>query len=228
LRSHALDNHRGFSVVDRTDIVRIVVDFPEQDANPCDVTPRCVNVSLEETNMNQAESPVGSSIVAVYPDHPSAEHAVRQLHHEGLALADLSIVGRDFQTSEEPVGFVTAGDYATAGAKTGACFGGLFGLVVGAAFLVLPGIGPVVVAGPLAAAAVAGLEGALAGTALGGLAGALVGWGVPKDRALKYETQVKGGKFLVILRGNADVIARARAMLAADATDHVSVYKPTA
>lgn len=177
--------------------------------------------------MNQTETPVGSSIVAVYPDHPSAENAVRQLHLEGFALGDLSIVGRDFQMSEEPVGFVSTGDYATAGAKTGAWFGGLFGLVVGAAFLVLPGLGPIVVAGPLAAAVVAALEGAVAGTALGSLAGALVGMGVPKERALKYETQVKGGKFLVVVRGNPEVIARARTILLQHASDHISVYKPS-
>ena len=122
--------------------------------------------------MSHAENPLDSNIVAVYPDHAAAEQAVRQLHEAGFALGDLSIVGRDFQTSEEPVGFVSTSDYAKAGAKTGASFGGLFGLVVGAAFLVLPGVGPVVVAGPLAAAVVAALEGALAGTALGGLAGA--------------------------------------------------------
>ncbi len=174
------------------------------------------------------ETPGGSSVVAVYADHPSAERAVRLLHHEGFALGDLSIVGRDFQTSEEPVGFVSAGDYATAGAKTGAWFGGLFGLVLGAAFLVLPGVGPVIVAGPLAAAVVAGLEGALAGTALGGLAGALVGVGVPKERALRYETQVKGGKFLVIVRGNQEVVSRARNMLLEHTLENISIFKPAA
>ena len=160
--------------------------------------------------MSQAETPVGSSIVAVYPDHPSAEQAVRQLHEAGFAMRDLSIIGRDFQVTEEPVGFISAGDYAKAGAGTGAWFGGLFGLLVGAAFLILPGVGPVVVAGPLAAALLAGLEGAIAGTAVGSLAGALVGWGIPQDRALKYETQIKGGKFIVVVRGVPEVITRAR------------------
>ena len=102
--------------------------------------------------MSQAATPVGSSVVAVYPDHESAERAVRLLHKEGFAMSDLSIVGRDFQVSEEPVGFVNAGDFAAAGAGTGAWVGGLFGLLVGAAFLILPGLGPVIVAGPLSAA----------------------------------------------------------------------------
>jgi hypothetical protein len=175
--------------------------------------------------MSQGEILVGCSVVAVYPDHPSAERALRQLHLAGIAMEDLSIVGRDFQVREEPVGFVSAGDYATAGAKTGAWFGGLFGLCVGAAFLILPGVGPLVIAGPLSAAVIGGLEGALAGTALGGLAGALVGWGVPKDRALKYETHVKGGKFLVMVRGKSEVVDRARSLLAHDGPEHIEVYK---
>jgi hypothetical protein len=178
--------------------------------------------------MSQVETAIGPSIVAVYPDHAAAEQAVRQLHEAGFAMRDLSIIGRDFQMSEEPVGFISTGDYAKAGAGTGAWFGGLFGLLVGAAFLILPGVGPVVVAGPLAAAVLAGLEGAMAGTALGSLAGALVGWGVPKDRAIKYETQIKGGKFIVVVRGVPEVIARARGLLAPHPPEHVEVYEPLA
>ena len=142
--------------------------------------------------MSRVETPNASSVVAVYPDHAAAERAVRQLHDAGFPLGDLSIVGRDFQETEEPYGFVSRGDYIEAGAETGAWFGGLFGLFIGAGFLILPGLGLVVVAGPIAAALLAGIEGAVAGTALGSLAGAFIGWGVPKDRAIKYETQVKG------------------------------------
>jgi hypothetical protein len=178
--------------------------------------------------MSQAEIPIVSSIVAVYPDHAKAEHAVRQLHQAGFPLGDLSIVGRDFQVTEEPFGFISPSDYAKVGAETGAWFGGMFGLFIGAGFLILPGLGPIVVAGPIAASLLAGIEGAMAGTALGSLAGALVGWGVPKDRALKYETLVKGGKFLVLVRSVPEVVARARSLLAPKKVDHVEVYEPPA
>jgi hypothetical protein len=177
--------------------------------------------------MSQEVISAGPNIVAVYPDHAAAEQAVRRLHREGFAMADLSIIGRDFQMSEEPVGFVGAGEYAKAGAGTGAWFGGLFGLMVGAAAVLVPGVGPVVVAGPLAAALMAGLEGAIAGTALGGLAGALVGWGIPKDRALTYERHIQGGKFLVLVRGAPAAIARARELLAPHDAEHLDVYEPT-
>ncbi|HEY3965003.1 MAG TPA: hypothetical protein VGM05_10670, partial [Planctomycetaceae bacterium] len=94
-------------------------------------------------------------------------------------------------------------------------------LLFGAAFLILPGLGPVVIAGPLSAAILGGIEGALAGAALGGLSGALIGWGIPKDDALKYEIQVKAGKFLVVVRGDHSMAERARQTLESD--EHVSL-----
>jgi hypothetical protein len=178
--------------------------------------------------MSQAQTLGGSSIVAVYPDHAAAERAIRQLHAAGFALSDLSIIGRDFQVTEDPIGFISPGDYAKAAAGTGAWFGGLFGLLVGAAFLILPGVGPVVIAGPLAAALMGGLEGAVAGTLLGALAGALIGWGIPKDRALKYQSEVKGGKFIVLVRGVPQVIARARSLLESHRPEDLEVYGPAA
>src|SRR5258708_33358517 len=163
--------------------------------------------------MSQVMTAIGSHVVAVYPDHASAEEAVRRLVKEGFAMKDVSIVGRDFQVEEAPIGFVSARDFVGAGAGTGAWVGGLFGLLIGAAFLVLPGVGPVVVAGPLSAALLGGLEGALAGAAMGALSGALVSLGIPKNQALKYETEVKAGKFLVIARGTPDQVERAKALL---------------
>ncbi len=149
---------------------------------------------------SKVEAPVATRVVAVYPDHESAEDAVRRLLKEGFDMKDVSIVGRDFQVTEEPIGFVSTGDFAKIGAATGAWVGGIFGLLVGAAFLIVPGVGPVIVAGPLSAALLGSIEMAIAGAALGALSGALVGWGIPKNQALKYEAQVKAGKFLVLAR----------------------------
>jgi len=175
--------------------------------------------------MSQVQASVQSSVVAVFPDHESAEQVVRRLVKEGFDMKDVSIVGRDFQVTEEPIGFVSTRDYAKVGAATGAWVGGLFGLLIGAAFLVLPGVGPVVVAGPLAAALLGGIEGALAGAVMGGLTGALVSWGVPKDQAIKYESQVKAGKFLVIVRGTPEQIEKAKALLATGRDEGIEVYE---
>src|SRR5262245_36116484 len=169
-----------------------------------------------------------STVIAVYPDHASAEDAVRRLQEEGNPMQNLSIIGKDFQTVEKPLGFVTTGDVAKSGAKVGAWTGGLFGLLVGAAFLILPGVGPVVIAGPLAAALLGGIEGALAGAAFGGLTGALVGLGISKDKAIRYESEVKAGKFLVTLRGDGPQIERARSLFGSSKAESTEVVSAPA
>ena len=87
------------------------------------------------------------------------------------------------------------------GARIGTWTGGFFGILAGAAFLIVPRIGPLVIAGPLAATLLGGIEGAIAGSAVGALAGALVSLGFSKNEAILYESQIKAGKFLVTLKG---------------------------
>jgi hypothetical protein len=174
--------------------------------------------------MSQDEDPRGS-VVAVFRDHESVERAVRRLHDEGFDMRNLSIVGRNFQVSDEPAGFVTTGDCAGWGADVGSFMGGIFGLFIGMGFLILPGLGLVIVAGPLTAALLGGIEGSAAGAVVGGLVGALVGWGVPGVHAAKYETHVKGGNFLVLARGGSKAIEHAKSVLSAGAPDSLENYE---
>jgi hypothetical protein len=170
----------------------------------------------------------GHAVVAVYPDHRSAEDAVRRLQAAGISMQNVSIVGKDFQAVERPLGFVTSGSMAKDGAKVGAWTGGFFGVLVGAAFLILPGVGPVIVAGPLGAALLGGIEGALAGAAFGGVTGALVGLGVSGAKAIRYESEVKAGKFVLTLTGDAGQIERARSLLGSKAESTEVVEPATA
>jgi len=102
--------------------------------------------------------------------------------------------------------------------------GSLWGMLFGSAFFFIPAIGPLVVMGPLVSWIVGGLEGAVVGGAAGALGGALTSIGIPKDSVVKYELAVKGGKYLVLARGSADMIEHARAVLgttgASDLTAH--------
>lgn len=166
-----------------------------------------------------------TTVIAVCPNHASAEDAVRRLQKDGIPMQNISIIGKDFQTVERPLGFVTTGTVAKEGAKVGAWTGGIFGLLVGAAFLILPGVGPLVIIGPFSAALLGGIEGALAGAAFGGLAGALVGLAVPKERAIRYESDVKAGKFLVALQGDEQQVQRAKSLFTAGKTESVEVYQ---
>jgi hypothetical protein len=114
---------------------------------------------------------------------------------------------------------------AKSGVGTGAWVGGLFGLLAGAAFIWVPGFGPLIVAGSLAAVLIGGAEGVAVGAAGGGLLGALAGWGVSRQHIIKYEEHLKGGKYLVIAHGSAEEAARAHNILqttgAAEVTRHV-------
>ena len=169
-----------------------------------------------------------TTVIAVYPDHASAEDAVRRLQDEGIPMQDLSIIGKDFQAVERPLGFVTTGTVAKEGAKVGAWTGSIFGLLLGAAFLIVPGLGPVVIAGPLAAALLGGVEGAALGAAFGGLTGVLVGLGVSKDKAIRYESEVKAGKFLVTLQGDEPQIERAKSTFIAGKAQSTEVVHASA
>ena len=100
-------------------------------------------------------------------------------------MQNLSIIGKDFQAVEQPLGFVTTGTVAGEGARVGAWKRGIFGLQVGAAFLILPGVGAVVIPGRPGAALLGGIKGALACAALRGLTGALVGLGISKDKTIR-------------------------------------------
>ena len=90
-----------------------------------------------------------NSIVAIYPSHTAAEAAIKELQQSGFDMKKLSIVGRDYHTDEHVVGYYNVGDRMKYWGKMGAFWGGLWGLLFGSAFFFIPGIGPLVIAGPL-------------------------------------------------------------------------------
>lgn len=153
------------------------------------------------------------SVVAIYDSHTDAEVAIKALQQAGLDMRRLSIVGKGFHTEEHAIGFYTAGDRVKVWGGRGAFWGGLWGMLFGGAFFFIPAIGPLVVMGPLVVWLVGALEGAAVGGAAGALAAALTSIGIPKDSVVKYELEVKAGKFLVIADGTAEMIQHARVVL---------------
>src|SRR5579862_6189311 len=138
-----------------------------------------------------------SSAVAVYDTHVDAENAIKALRDANFEMKQLSIIGKDYQTQDHAIGFYNAGDRMKFWGKTGAFWGGLWGWFFGAGLFLIPGIGHVIVLGPLVGWIVGALEGAAVGAGAGVLGAALVSAGVPKDSVVKYETAVKAGKFVV-------------------------------
>jgi hypothetical protein len=154
-----------------------------------------------------------NSVVAVYPHMDRAEEAVQALQKGGFPVNQVSIIAKDLGTEKKVHGFVTSCDVAKSAAGTGAWLGGIFGLLVGAAFLWVPGVGPLVVAGSLTSALLAGVEGAVAGAAVSGVLGWLSALGISKQHILKYEESVKAGKYLVIAHGTAEEVTKAKQIL---------------
>src|SRR5258706_2580861 len=154
-----------------------------------------------------------NSAVAIYEQHTGAEEAVRALQKAGFDVKKLSIVGKGYHSEEQVVGFFTTGDRVKFWGGTGGLWGGLWGLVVGAAFLSIPGIGPVLVGGPLVGAIVSAVEGAVVVGGLSAIGAALYSVGIPKDSVVRYEAALKADKYLVVLHGSADEVAKAREIL---------------
>ncbi len=166
------------------------------------------------------------SVVGVYAALDQAEAAVRRLDEHGFAIGNVSIVAHDLTSEREIRGFVSTGDVARRGAGIGGWIGGIFGLLVGAALIWVPGFGPLLVAGPLAAMILGGMEGAAIGVAGGGLLGALVGLGVSREHVLKYEDHLRGGRYLVIAHGGPEEVSRAEEILRKEPHLALESYHP--
>lgn len=168
-----------------------------------------------------------SATIGVFDTHEQAETAVRELLKGGFPKERISIVAKGLQKSEDVQGFVNTGDIAKGGAGIGAWTGGIFGLLIGTAFLWVPGFGPLIVAGPLTAALLGGVEGAAAGAAGGGILGALFSPLVTKKHVLKYQEHLNADHYLVVAHGAVADAEKAREILGqADSID-VDVFSET-
>jgi uncharacterized membrane protein len=166
-----------------------------------------------------------TAVVGIYRSHTEAEESVKELQRSGFDMKKLSIVGKDYHTEEHVVGYYNTGDRMKVWGKQGAFWGGLWGLLFGSALFFIPGIGPLIVFGPLVTWIVAGLEGAAVAGGLSALGAALYGIGIPKDSVMQYETAVKSDQFLVIAHGTTDDVTKARRILEATGAASVAAHR---
>lgn len=166
-----------------------------------------------------------NSVVAIYRLHSDAENAIRLLKKGEFNITKLAIVGQGYHTEDQVVGYYTAGDRMKHWGKNGAFWGGLWGMLVGSALFLIPGVGPVAVAGSAVAWIVGALESALVVGGLSALGAGLYSIGVPKDSALKYESSVRAGKFVLIARGTPIEADLARRILANTAAEEINVHE---
>ncbi len=152
------------------------------------------------------------SVFGIYLKRSEMDSAVAALRDAGFSTADISVllpedVGSGELVTEKATKAPAGAAY---GAGSGAAVGGALGWLVGVGALAIPGIGPIVAAGPLLAA----LAGVGVGGALGGFTGVLIGAGIPEDEAKKYEGRLlKGGILVAVHCETTEEISRAKGIM---------------
>jgi hypothetical protein len=173
-----------------------------------------------------AAAPAINSVLAVYGTEAEAEAAVKALQHASFDMRKLSIIGKDYHTEQDVLGYYNMGDRVRFWGKLGAFWGGLAAILFGSAFLLIPLVGHVVVLGPLVSWIANGLGGAVVGGGLSALGAALYSLGIPKDSILQYETDLQADRFLLIAHGSESEVERAREILATTGPDRLDVHGP--
>lgn len=162
-----------------------------------------------------------TAVFGIYSTREGAERAADAIVSAGFVPADISVllpenlgnraIGTE-KASKAPEG-------ATTGGTTGAVLGGALGLLAGIGALAIPGVGPLIAAGPIMAT----LAGMGAGGAIGGITGALVGMGIPEYEAKRYEGRIqKGGILLSVHCASSDEVRRAKEVIERTGGEDVS------
>jgi uncharacterized membrane protein len=138
---------------------------------------------------------MSKAVFCIAKSEVQAEAIVNHLRSAGFSNNDISVLFPDKQGTRDFAHeqHTKAPEGAATGAGTGGVLGGALGWLAGIGALAIPGVGPLIAAGPIMAA----LSGAAVGAAVGGIAGALVGMGIPEYEAKRYEGKIKAGNILI-------------------------------
>ena len=165
-----------------------------------------------------------NSAVGIFGTHLDAESAVKELEKAGYDMKKLSVVAKDFQTEENVIGYYNTGDRVATWGKFGLFWGWIWGLLFGSAFFITPGLGPVMVGGPLVNWLIGALEAAAVVGTLSALGGALSSIGIPEDSIIRYETALKANKYLLIVHGSPDEVGTAKDILIQNRAEEAHVH----
>lgn len=152
--------------------------------------------------------------VSICNSHQEAEAAIQTLKKFGFDVRKLSLIGKGYHSEEHPVGFYSTGDKICAWGSTGAFWGSMWGILMAPAVFLLPPLGMVAMAGPIVSVVISALEGAVLVGGLSAVGAALSQMGVPKDQVILYETALKADKYVLMVHGSDDEVARAKSILA--------------
>ncbi len=163
-----------------------------------------------------------NSCAALYRTHEQVEAAIRVLQTAEFDIRKISIVGKSYHGEENPIGLYKIDDRVSFWGAQGAFWGGM----CSAALFWMPGLGPVVLAGPLVATLVGALEGGMAVGGLSALGVALYSIDIPKDSIIRYEAALNSNQYLIIVHGTQKEVERVYEVLvvseSTDAAIHLS------
>ena len=162
-----------------------------------------------------------TAVFGIFKTANQAEHCVDRLLAAGFSNDDISVLLPDQKSSKDFAHEknTKAPEGTTTGVAAGGVIGGTLGLLAGIGALAIPGVGPLIAAGPIMGA----LAGLGVGGAVGGLIGALVGMGIPEYEAKRYEGRIKeGGVLLSTHCGTSEQVARAKEILKQTGAEDIS------
>lgn len=180
-------------------------------------TPVASSAAQTQPSAMQAGTTGVKSVIGVFNSHDKAEQAVNSLRAQGFTTEEINIVSKNKKQQGQETEYVE--DDITDGALTGGTLGGIGGLLLGAGALAIPGVGPVLAAGPIAAA--------LSGAVAGGITGGLIDWGIPAEAGRRYEQQVVQGGILAIIRSDAAKANQAAQILRQNGAKDVETHALT-
>lgn len=166
----------------------------------------------------QANAQVGNpaqakAVVGIFRDLSSAEQAVTQLRNNGFSTEEINLVSKDPAAKT----YAESNDSIMDGTMTGGAIGGVGGLLLSAGALTIPGLGPIIAAGPLAAT--------LAGAIGGGITGGLIDWGIPTVKSEEYNQEVSSGNTLAVIKTPETKVAQAVQILTAYGAMNVETHQ---
>lgn len=156
------------------------------------------------------------TVIGIFSSREAAGTAVEQLRQKGFSNEEINIVSKRGKEKNKEGGSGTYNDDITDGTLTGGTLGGLGGLLLGAGALAIPGLGPIVAAGPIAAA--------ISGAVAGGLAGGLIDWGIPAEASQRYEQSVVNGNILAIVRTSSAKVGSAASIFRQNGAQNVESH----
>lgn len=182
--------------------------------------------SAQQTMMSQQNQPANSTnavstqntdpkaVVGLFSDLKLAEQSVKQLRSNGFSTEEINIISKDKHQSGQTTELTD--DSIMDGTMTGGAIGGVGGLLLGAGALAIPGIGPIIAAGPIAAT--------ISGAISGGIAGGLIDWGIPSEKSEVYSNQISSGSTLAVIKTTEAKVAQAIQVLTTTGATNIETH----